>query len=213
MYGKQPKPKSHLRVLADLRNEDGPADQLEIASEATLHRLSRSGASTVPGLRSTPAMLPSTSTPDGARPPSSHGLATRPTPNRFPDGTEDPDEDRASSSSNDEGEDGGEAGSDWGGMSLGGYGTEDEEERRASIWTGIRGAGMGGPGMTAASMSAGGKSPGSERGRMEIEVRLRVCVRSRERRADPFAARQTRRRRQAGTPRPDPARERVRSVS
>ncbi|KAK4704071.1 hypothetical protein P7C70_g2140, partial [Phenoliferia sp. Uapishka_3] len=161
-----PKPKSHLRVLADLRNEDGPADQLEIASEATLHRLSRSGASTVPGLRPTP-LLPPTSLPSS----SSH-VPTRPTPNRFPEhATEDEafGSSRAEEKSSDEDGEDAEAGSDWGGMSLGGYGTEDEEERRASIWTGIRGAGMGGSGMGINTIS-GGKSPGSERGRMEIEI-------------------------------------------
>ncbi|GAA6016323.1 hypothetical protein JCM11491_006815 [Sporobolomyces phaffii] len=57
-----PKPKSHLRVLSDLRSESSPGGDLaaEIASEATLHRLSRSGASTVPPLR------PSTSFPNGS---------------------------------------------------------------------------------------------------------------------------------------------------
>ncbi|GAA5973440.1 hypothetical protein JCM11641_006461 [Rhodosporidiobolus odoratus] len=40
-----PKPKSHLRILTALQAESLPADSAEIASEATLHRLSRAGAS------------------------------------------------------------------------------------------------------------------------------------------------------------------------
>ncbi|GAA5959735.1 hypothetical protein JCM3765_000084 [Sporobolomyces pararoseus] len=109
-----PKPKSHLRVLSDLRSESSPGGDLaaEIASEATLHRLSRSGASTVPPLR------PSTSLPTGSSTshnhshhhhhhldpsssssvPSGNGLGTggilsssRPTPNRFPEQVEEDD--------------------------------------------------------------------------------------------------------------------------
>ncbi|GAA5885795.1 hypothetical protein JCM16303_006067 [Sporobolomyces ruberrimus] len=114
-----PKPKSHLRVLSDLRSESSPGGDLaaEIASEATLHRLSRSGASTVPPLR------PSTSLPAGSSgshgphhhsshhhhhidPSSSTSLpaanggsttgvttlsASRPTPNRFPEQAEEDD--------------------------------------------------------------------------------------------------------------------------
>lgn len=163
----QPKSKSHLRILAELRTETGPADQLEIASEATLHRLSRSGASTVPPVRSTPTPLFAGALAlDGGRPSSSHGTGSRPTPNRFPEQADEEDV-AADSSSNEDVDDVGEAGSDWGGMSLGGYGTEDEEERKASIWTGIRGSGA-----TLAGMSNGGRSPGSERGRMEVEARF-----------------------------------------
>ena len=127
--------------------------------------------------RSTPA-IPLASAPEGGgRPPPSHGVLSRPTPNRFPEQAIEDDE-NPSSSGDDDGEELGEAGSDWGGMSLGGYGTEDEEERRASIWTGIR----GGPGSGSGAASAGGKSPGSERGRMELEVRflplhcLQICT-------------------------------------
>ncbi|KAM0753248.1 hypothetical protein T439DRAFT_378948 [Meredithblackwellia eburnea MCA 4105] len=167
-----PKPKSHLRVMAELKNEDGPADQLEIASEATLHRLSRSGASTVPPVRSS-SSLAAPSFDNGGRPTSSHGPTSgaRPTPNRFPEQAADDEEALDSNSSGEEVEDIGEAGSDWGGMSLGGYGTEDEEERKASsIWTGIRGSGPSFSGGVPPNLAmAVGKSPGSERGRMEIE--------------------------------------------
>ncbi|GAA5879308.1 hypothetical protein JCM8547_000659 [Rhodosporidiobolus lusitaniae] len=39
-----PKTKSHRRILDELRSETLPGDRTEIASEATLHRLSRAGA-------------------------------------------------------------------------------------------------------------------------------------------------------------------------
>lgn len=139
----QPKSKSHLRVLSQLRTEDGPADLLEIASEATLHRLSRSGASTIPSLPFSSAASTS---------------GSKPTPNRFPEQAEEEEVLRAEDSSSSAEEGGGDAVSDFGGtMSMGGYGTEDEEERRSSaIWTGFRGTGNGGSGGTglAASSSA-----------------------------------------------------------
>ncbi|GAA5938818.1 uncharacterized protein JCM15063_004878 [Sporobolomyces koalae] len=108
-----PKPKSHLRVLSDLKSESAPGGDLaaEIASEATLHRLSRSGASTVPPLR--PASLsggsnshhhhhhfshndPTTaysSLPAGGAGAGGAGIlsTSRPTPNRFPETIEDDD--------------------------------------------------------------------------------------------------------------------------
>ncbi|GAA5881366.1 hypothetical protein JCM1840_004867 [Sporobolomyces johnsonii] len=184
-----PKPKSHLRVLSELRSESAPADLAEIASEATLHRLSRSGASTVPPLR--PSSMPSSSAAGSLdhRPPAASsssvplgGLSsTRPTPNRFP---EQVDEDdplivsrlSESSSSNDEGDDPAlEVGSDWGGMSLGGYGTEEDEERSKmqKVWNGIR---SGGGSRTTAMLPNSARSPGSgsERGNggrgMDVEI-------------------------------------------
>lgn len=95
-------------------------------------------------------------------------MIPRPTPNRFPEQANDNDEeiDGAAGSSADE-DDPGEAGSDWGGMSMG-YGTEDEEERKMAIWTGIRGGGGVVQGQN--SLANVGKSPGSEKGRMEVEV-------------------------------------------
>ncbi|GAA5919413.1 hypothetical protein JCM1841_006002 [Sporobolomyces salmonicolor] len=183
-----PKPKSHLRVLSELRSESAPADLAEIASEATLHRLSRSGASTVPPLR--PSSMPGSSAAGSLdhRPPVASsssvplgGLSsTRPTPNRFP---EQVDEDdplivsrlSESSSSNDEGDDPTlEVGSDWGGMSVGGYGTEEDEERSKmqKVWNGIR---SGGGSRTTAMLPNSARSPGSgsERGNggrcMEVE--------------------------------------------
>ena len=64
-----------------------------------------------------------------------------------------------------------EAGSDWGGMSLGGYGTDNEDERQSAIWTGIRGSGSAtGISIPPANGPGTGRSPGSERGKMEVEV-------------------------------------------
>lgn len=156
-------------MLSQLRSEDGPA--LEIASEATLHRLSRSAASTIPGPRlpSTPSVNHSQPLPT---PSSSHGglpFACRPTPNRFPEQVdEEEDRDKDSDASGD-GE--AEEGSEFGGMSMG-YATEDEEERKVALWTGIRGAGSDKTGTTfgMGTGNIGNSSPGSERGKMELDV-------------------------------------------
>ncbi|GAA5897234.1 uncharacterized protein JCM6883_006626 [Sporobolomyces salmoneus] len=145
-----PKPKSHLRVLSDLRSESSPGGDLaaEIASEATLHRLSRSGASTVPPLRPSTSLPASTSSQhhhhhhfdpsSSASVPSGSALGTgggilsssRPTPNRFPEQAEEDDpllvSQISESSSSDEDRDLDETGatadleigSDWGGASA-----------------------------------------------------------------------------------------------
>ena len=149
----KPKSKSHLRVLSELRSESAPADlSAEIASEATLHRLSRSGASTVPPLR--PSSLPGGSSTHphshhfdssgSSLPSASHNLlnsAMRPTPNRFPEQAEEDDpllisqisENSSSDEDNVDQDDAGvtadlELGSDWGGASTnGGYETGPDE--------------------------------------------------------------------------------------
>ncbi|GAA6057889.1 hypothetical protein JCM3770_001820 [Rhodotorula araucariae] len=186
-----PKPKSHLRILSELRSESS-GDQ-EIVSEATLHRLSRAGASAVPSLRSscppsfdarpsaTSASAPAASTSSFPARSSQH---PRPTPNRFPEQAAE-DEDLlshrtgggSSSSSNDDGDDVLEGGSDWGAMSVGGYATEEDEERRSNVvWNGIR-SGPGGNAVTVATLSGTGRSPHGDRRGMELET--------------PFAAPQT----------------------
>lgn len=166
-----PKPKSHLRVLSQLRAEDGPADSLEIASEATLHRLSRSCASTVPVIRPTTGTPINPNSSGEVRPGSSSGglSHSKPTPNRFPEQAEDEEEKREESEGSGEGE--AEDGSEFGGMSMG-YTTEDEDEQRKSVmWTGIRGGSNGGNGNfgLAAGPSSVRGSPGSERGKMEMD--------------------------------------------
>ncbi|GAA5947849.1 hypothetical protein JCM3775_003280 [Rhodotorula graminis] len=196
-----PKPKSHLRILSELRSESS-GDQ-EIVSEATLHRLSRAGASAVPPGRTGPAPFDARAAPTSSSAPaasSTHPASfasraaqqqhARPTPNRFPEqaGTEDEDllshrmGGGSSSSSNDEaGDEAIEVGSDWGGaMSVGGYGTEDDEERRSNVvWNGIR-SGPGGNAVTVATpLSAGSmaRSPHGDRRLLDYE--------------NPFAAPQT----------------------
>ncbi|GEM10650.1 proteophosphoglycan ppg4 [Rhodotorula toruloides] len=173
-----PKPKSHLRILSELKTE-ASGDMAEIASEATLHRLSRAGASAVPALRSScPPLLdakaasnPPPPTQSGPRPTST---APRPTPNRFPEQVEDDDpisaHNASSNSSNDEADEAAEVGSDWGGMSVGGYATEEDEERRSNVvWNGIR-SGPGGSAVTVATPTGTGRSPGSGgRAGMELE--------------------------------------------
>ncbi|GAA6043977.1 hypothetical protein JCM8097_003416 [Rhodosporidiobolus ruineniae] len=190
-----PKTKSHLRILSELRTEAAPGDQSEIASEATLHRLSRAGAA-VPALRSScppsmdtrlaPLSSSSTSAPTSstAPHPPSHGFPgqsskPKPPPNRFPESANPEDDDDLLSSarsalSSDSGEDVGamdettdnllEVGSDWGGMSVGGYATEDDDqvERRRSevVWNGIR-SGPGGSAVTVAVPTGVGRSPGA----------------------------------------------------
>lgn len=64
-----------------------------------------------------------------------------------------------------------EAGSDWGGMSVGGYATEDEEERRSNIvWNGFR-SGPGGSAFTVATPTSSARSPnGGGRGNMDADV-------------------------------------------
>uniref|UniRef100_A0A0K3CJ89 FGENESH: predicted gene_6.39 protein n=1 Tax=Rhodotorula toruloides TaxID=5286 RepID=A0A0K3CJ89_RHOTO len=83
-----PKPKSHLRILSELKTE-ASGDMAEIASEATLHRLSRAGASAVPALRSScPPTLDakaSSAPPLAQTGPRPTSTAPRPTPNRFPE--------------------------------------------------------------------------------------------------------------------------------
>ncbi|BGP56985.1 hypothetical protein JCM8202v2_004621 [Rhodotorula sphaerocarpa] len=190
-----PKTKSHLRVLTELKTESS-GDQAEIASEATLFRLSRAGAVTVPGMRSS---CPGSSALDPSRthahaPSSGHastagtrslpGSGSRPPPNRFPEQIEEDDilsshRAQSSSSSNDgEMDEVAEAGSDWGAMSIGGYGTEEEEERRSNIvWNGIRG-GPGGSAVTVATPTGSTRSPNGSASRgMETDI--------------PFAAPQT----------------------
>ncbi|BGP18446.1 hypothetical protein JCM10213_003179 [Rhodosporidiobolus nylandii] len=202
-----PKTKSHLRVLTELRGESLPGDQSEIASEATLHRLSRAGAAVPPSLSLRSSCPPSMSTPwaptttpsalsaTAPNPFSAAAMAgrARPPPNRFPESAGEDDDadllslrDAGSPSSSDGGADAvlpdelaqaqAEQGSDWGGMSVGGYGTEDDEERRTSVmWNGIR-SGPGGSAVTVAGVGVGapsavGKSPGKERamGGMDVE--------------------------------------------
>lgn len=163
----KPKSKSHLRVLSQLQSETGPADLAEVMSEAALHRLTV--ASSVPPVRSTPST--STNPTSACALPSDGRLArSAPLGNRFPEQINDDEMDRVPSpaSSAEDGEEIGEAGSDWGGMSLGGYGTEDEDERRSAIWTGIRGSGS--ISIPPPNNLSTGRSPGSERGRMESEV-------------------------------------------
>ena len=164
-----PKPKSHLRVLSQLRAEDGPADSLEIASEATLHRLSRSCASTVPVIRPTTGTPISSNSSGDARVPgsSSGGLShSKPTPNRFPEQADEEEDKRDDSEGSVEGE--AEEGSEFGGMSMG-YTTEDEDEQRKSVmWTGIRGGNHGGNGNFGINAGVRG-SPSSERGKMEMD--------------------------------------------
>ncbi|GAA5874373.1 hypothetical protein JCM3774_005020 [Rhodotorula dairenensis] len=196
-----PKTKSHLRVLTELRTESS-GDQAEIASEATLFRLSRSGAVTVPGMRSSCPGTTSAFDPRGTHShaasggaglaagprsaPGGAGGAPRPPPNRFPEQIEEDDllsshRLGASSSSSNDGEMdevAGEAGSDWGGMSVGGYATEDEEERRSNIvWNGFR----SGAAVTVATPTSSARSPGAGgsgmRGTMDSDI--------------PFAAPQT----------------------
>lgn len=167
----QPKSKSHLRVLSQLQSESGPADLAEVMSEAALHRLSV--ASSVPPVRSTQSSA--TASLACPLPPEGRLAKSAPLGNRFPEQANDDEMDRVASpaSSGEDGDDVGEAGSDWGGMSVGGYGTEDEDERRSAIWTGIRGSGSA-TGMTIPppNSQSTGRSPGSERGKMEIEVSL-----------------------------------------
>lgn len=144
-------------------------------SEAALHRLTV--ASSVPPVRSTPSSS-STNPISACTMPSDARLArTAPLGNRFPEQANDDEMDRVPSpaSSAEDGDEIGEAGSDWGGMSLGGYGTEDEEERRSAIWTGIRGSGSTtGISIPPPNTLSTGRSPGSERGRMDAEVRRSV---------------------------------------
>ncbi|GAA5837382.1 hypothetical protein JCM11251_002096 [Rhodosporidiobolus azoricus] len=189
-----PKPKSHLRILTELRTEAAPGDQSEIASEATLHRLSRAGAA-APALRSScppsmdtrPAISssssssvhPATSTAGTLATGSTGAPKPKPPPNRFPEQAAEDDDllfshggALSSSSSNDgEPEDVAEAGSDWGGMSVG-YGTEDDEERRSNVvWNGIR-SGPGGAAVTVAVPAGVGRSPGTgekRNGGMDVE--------------------------------------------
>ncbi|GAA6007265.1 uncharacterized protein JCM10292_003962 [Rhodotorula paludigena] len=177
-----PKPKSHLRILSELRSE-ASGDQAEITSEAALHRLSRAGAA-APSLRSScPPSLDSKPVSASA-PASSRAMPppTRPTPNRFPEQADEDDpltlrRADSSSSSNDDVDEAAEVGSDWGGMSIGGYGTEDEEERRTNVvWNGIR-SGPSGSAVTVATPTTAGRSPGSGSRHMELET--------------PFAAPQT----------------------
>ncbi|GAA6062340.1 hypothetical protein JCM10212_006590 [Sporobolomyces blumeae] len=178
-----PKTKSHLRVLSDLRSESAPADLSEIASEATLHRLSKSGASTVPPIR--PQSVPGSTAArfEHGRPPNTtfslgQVASNRPTPNRFPETADEDDSllaanlSESSSSDDQDGMDdlaGLEVGSDWGGMSTNGYetGPEDEEGKKMQmVWNGIRSG--GGSRATHAAML--GKSPGSGGSRgMEVE--------------------------------------------
>ncbi|GAA5899695.1 hypothetical protein JCM8208_004536 [Rhodotorula glutinis] len=196
-----PKPKSHLRILSELRSESS-GDQ-EIVSEATLHRLSRAGASAVPPGRTGPPPPDPRTAPTSSSAPaasSAHPASfasraaqqqhARPTPNRFPEqaGTEDEDllshrmGGGSSSSSNDEagGDEAIEVGSDWGAMSVGGDATEDDEERRSNVvWNGIR-SGPGGSAVTVATpFSAGSmaRSPHGDRRLLDYE--------------NPFAAPQT----------------------
>ncbi|GAA5840402.1 hypothetical protein JCM9279_007316 [Rhodotorula babjevae] len=196
-----PKPKSHLRILSELRSESS-GDQ-EIVSEATLHRLSRAGASAVPpGRTGPPSTFDARAAPTSSSAPaasSTHPTSfasraaqqqhARPTPNRFPEqaGTEDEDllshrmGGGSSSSSNDEaGDEAIEVGSDWGAMSVGGELTEDDEERRSNVvWNGIR-SGPGGCAVTVATpLSAGSmaRSPHGDRRLLDYE--------------NPFAAPQT----------------------
>lgn len=179
----QPKPKSHLRILSELKTE-ASGDMAEIASEATLHRLSRAGASAVPTLRSScpPALdaKVSSNLPPAQSGPRPTSTAPRPTPNRFPEQVEDDDpissHNASSSSSNDEADEAAEVGSDWGGMSVGGYATEEDEERRSNVvWNGIR-SGPGGSAVTVATPNGTGRSPGSGgRAGMELEVCVVPC--------------------------------------
>ncbi|SCV71678.1 BQ2448_3266 [Microbotryum intermedium] len=171
-----PKPKSHLRVLSELRSETGPADLAEVLSEAALHRLSRSGASPIAGPRSSISSLNASSFPLPST--ESNATSTGGLANRFPEQIEDVD--GAPSPPSSDGDDLAldEAGSDWGGtMSLGGYETEGEEyeqRAKANLWTGFRSGnnpitsthnassgsqgGLGGASLV--SMNSG-KSPGS----------------------------------------------------
>lgn len=149
-------------------------------SEAALHRLTV--ASSVPPVRSTPS---SSTNPISTCPLPSDGRLARSAPlgNRFPEQVNDDEMDRVPSpaSSAEDGDEIGEAGSDWGGMSLGGYGTEDEDERRSAIWTGIRGSGSTtGISIPPPNNMSTGRSPGSERGKMDTEVRLESVARRKE---------------------------------
>lgn len=203
-------------MLTELKTESS-GDQAEIASEATLFRLSRAGAVTVPGMRSS---CPGSSALDPSRthahaPPSGHastagtrslpGSGSRPPPNRFPEQIEEDDilsshRAQSSSSSNDgEMDEVAEAGSDWGAMSVGGYGTEEEEERRSNIvWNGIRG-GPGGSAVTVATPTGSTRSPNGSASRgMETDVSRLVWFSSSWAASDhdsdnqiPFAAPQT----------------------
>ena len=124
-------------------------------SEAALHRLTMS--SSVPPNR-----------PPSSAPPSS-GPATdvrhaRPVGNRFPEQIDDEDEGVASESSADDKDEMVEAESDWGVVSIGGYGTDDEDEKRSALWRTFRGS----HGSTLATLTT--KSPGSDRARSEADV-------------------------------------------
>lgn len=211
---KQPKTKSHLRVLHELKTESLPGEQAEVASEATMHRLSRAGAAAPPPIRSScPPSLDarpnsassSASANTGNNATTNTSLSTtpggggfarpKPPPNRFPEHANEEEDDllpplsrdgALSSGSSNDGEGGTmaaddvalEGGSDWGGMSVGGYGTEDEEERRSNVvWNGIRGGPGGASAVTVAVPLSGGsgmgRSPGHDRratGGMDLEV-------------------------------------------
>lgn len=160
--------------MSQLRNEDCPLDQLEINSEATLHRLSTSGAGLIHRTSISGPVPPSPFQPGNN---TSH---SRPTPNRFPEQDEEELANNSDISTGDELEIGGledigEMGSDWGGISVG-YGTEDEEEtarKASSVWT-IRGGGGGSAGLNVGALGFGSRSPGSERGRAELEMQMQA---------------------------------------
>lgn len=191
LLARQPKSKSHLRVLSQLQSEAAP-DLAEVTSEAALHRLSV--ASSVPPVRAhqggahSHGQASSSSgsgigggyggtSGAGGTGNSQFGGRSVPLGNRFPEQIDDDmlsglDAPSPESSEDDMavaagagagGEDVIELGSDWGGMVTD---TEDEDERRAAIWTGIRGSGSGGSGGVSSALGAmngNGRSPGSDR--------------------------------------------------
>lgn len=140
----QPKSKGYLRVAAQLQDETIHPEEVEIESEAALHRLSKAGVSTV-----TPKSNNSGSSTSIQKLPSSSSSG-RPasTPNRFPESVgEEDDDDQLSSGSDIGGGDAGRAGSEVysnSGMNEDGASdvAADEGEvaakKAVAIWTGFR---------------------------------------------------------------------------
>lgn len=130
-------------------------DSLEIASEASLHRLSKSGTAAIPCVNGTPH------TSIDSRP------ASLPLQNRFPESGEEEQERLEESDESGDGEGGG-PGSDCAAMSMG-YATDEEADKKAELWTGIRG---GNHSATSATFSTTTKSPGRA---MDFDVSL-LCT-------------------------------------
>jgi hypothetical protein len=148
----QPKPKAHLRVAAQLSAEMMSSAEIDIASEAALHR------------RSQAASLPPPRTPTAHRTTASGG-----TPNRFPESVGDDDGPRDGDSSEDSEIMGSDA------HSNSALGAEEDSEmgddmdaaKERRVWTDIRHP------LLNTTFGSVRSSPGTERrGGMEVDVGL-----------------------------------------